>query len=118
MGYSNHKALCYLLKAAIGVEFTTKELNSMVYKRCKLTNTKEQIFRAPWERLILLFDLVSWDVLYIKNGIGGKKRILYTINNYTRIHFVYILYNNKLNSLIKYFKAITTYVFKQYSLII
>ena len=48
----------------------------------------------------------------------GEKRVLYTIDDYTRIHFIFILYNNKLNSLIKCFKAITTYVFRQYSLII
>ena len=41
MDYLNYKALCYLLKAAISVEFTTKELDSIVYKRYKLTNTKE-----------------------------------------------------------------------------
>ena len=118
MGYSNYKALRHLLKAAIGVEFTTKELDSVVCERCELTNAKEQISRAPRERSILPFDLVSWDVLYMKDSIGGEKRILYAVDDCTRIHFVYILYNNKLDSLIKCLKAITAYVFKQYSLII
>jgi hypothetical protein len=32
MGYPNPKALSYLLKAAIRVEFTIKELDFIVYK--------------------------------------------------------------------------------------
>jgi hypothetical protein len=47
MGYPNPKALSHLLKAAIGVEFTTKELDFIVYKQCKLTNSKQKITRAP-----------------------------------------------------------------------
>jgi hypothetical protein len=49
MGYSNPKALSYLLKAAIGVEFMTKELDSIVYKQCELTNSKQKVARAPRE---------------------------------------------------------------------
>jgi hypothetical protein len=40
MGYFNPKALSYLLKAAIEVEFMTKELNFIIYKQYKLTNSK------------------------------------------------------------------------------
>jgi hypothetical protein len=46
MGYLNPKALCHLVKAAIGVEFITKQLNYLIYKRCKLINAKEQISKA------------------------------------------------------------------------
>jgi hypothetical protein len=46
MGYPNPKALCYLVKAAIGVEFITKQLNYLIYKHYKLINTKEQISKA------------------------------------------------------------------------
>ena len=52
------------------------------------------------------------------DGLEGEKRVLYTIDNCTRIYFVFILYNNKLDSLIKCLKVIITYVFRQYSLII
>jgi hypothetical protein len=51
MGYLNPKALCYLVKAAISVEFTTKQLNYLIYKRCELINTKEQISKALREQL-------------------------------------------------------------------
>jgi hypothetical protein len=54
----------------------------------------------------------------MKDGLGGEKRVLYTIDNYTQIHFVFILYNNKLDSLIKCLKAIAAYIFRQYGLII
>jgi transposase InsO family protein len=54
----------------------------------------------------------------MKDGLGGEKRVLHTIDDYTRIYFVFMLYNNKLDSLIKCLKAIAAYVFRQYSLII
>jgi hypothetical protein len=41
MGYLNPKALYYLVKAVIGIKFTTKQLNYLIYKRCKLINAKE-----------------------------------------------------------------------------
>ena len=118
MGYPNPEALSHLLKAAIGVEFTTKELDFIVYKQCELTNSKQKVARALQERSIILFDTISWDVIYIKDGLGGEKRVLYTIDDCTQIHFVFTLYNNKLDSLIKCLKAITAYVFRQYGLII
>ena len=43
---------------------------------------------------------------------------MHTIDDYTRIYFVFTLYNNKLDSLIKCLKAITAYIFRQYGLII
>jgi hypothetical protein len=46
MGYPNPKALSHLLKAAIRVEFTTKELNSIVCEQCELTNSKQKVTRA------------------------------------------------------------------------
>ena len=118
MGYPNPKALSHLLKAAIGVEFTTKELDSIVYKQCELTNSKQKVAKALQERSMIPFDIISQDIIYIKDGLGGEKRVLHTIDDYTQIHFVFILYNNKLDSLIKYLKVITICVFRQYSLII
>jgi hypothetical protein len=56
--------------------------------------------------------------MFIKVGIEDEKHVLYTINNYTQIHFVFILFNNKHKSLIKCLKAITAYIFRQYRLII
>jgi hypothetical protein len=50
--------------------------------------------------------------MFIKIRIEDKKYVLYTVNNYTQIYFVFILFNNKHKSLIKYLKAITTYVFR------
>jgi hypothetical protein len=49
MGHPNPKALSHLLKAAIGVEFMTKELDFIVYKQCELTNSKQKVARALWE---------------------------------------------------------------------
>ena len=118
MGHPNPEVLSHLPKAAIRVEFITKELDSIIYKQCELTNSKQKVTRALREQSIILFDTISWDVIYIKDGLGGEKRVLYTIDDYTRIHFVFILYNNKLDSLIKCLKVITAYVFRQYSLII
>ena len=106
------------MKAAIGVEFTTKELNSTICQRYELINAKEQISRAPRERSTLLFDSVSWDVMYIKDGLGGEKRVLYAVDDCTRIYFVFTLLNDKLDSMIKCLKAIIAYVFRQYGLII
>jgi hypothetical protein len=50
MGHPNPEALRYLVKAATGVEFTTKQLNYLICERCELTNVKEQISKAPRER--------------------------------------------------------------------
>jgi hypothetical protein len=118
MGHPNPKALRHLLKAAIGVEFTTKELDSTIYQRCELINAKEQISRAPRERSTLPFDSVSWDVMYMKDSLRGEKRVLYTVDDCTRVHFVFTLLNDKLDSIIKCLKAIAAYVFRQYGLII
>jgi hypothetical protein len=41
IGYLNLKALYYLVKVAISIEFITKQLNYLIYKYCKLINTKE-----------------------------------------------------------------------------
>jgi hypothetical protein len=59
MGHPNPEALSHLLKAAIRVEFTTKELDSIVYKQCELTNSKQKIARAPREQSTILFNTVS-----------------------------------------------------------
>jgi len=59
MSHLNLKALRHLLKAAISVEFTTKELNSLICQRYELINIKEQIFKALKERSTLLFDSVN-----------------------------------------------------------
>jgi transposase InsO family protein len=118
MGHPNPEALSYLLKAAIGVEFMTKELDSIVCEQCELTNSKQKVARAPRERSTIPFDTVSWDVMYMKDGLGGEKRVLHAVDDCTRIHFVFTLYNDKLDSLIKCLKAITAYVFRQYGLII
>jgi hypothetical protein len=56
--------------------------------------------------------------MYIKDGLKGEKRVLYIIDDYTRIYFVFTLLNNKLDSMIKCLKAITAYIFRQYNLII
>jgi hypothetical protein len=118
MGYPNPKALSHLLKAAIGVEFTTKELDFIIYEQYELTNSKQKVARAPRERSMIPFNTISWDVIYIKDGLGGEKRVLHTVDDCTQIHFVFTLYNDKLDSLIKCLKAIAAYVFRQYSLII
>ena len=118
IGHSNPEALRHLLKAATGVEFTTKELDSIICQRYKLINAKEQVSKAPRERSTLLFDSVSQDVIYIKDGLEGEKRVLYIIDDYTRVYFVFTLLNDKLDSMIKCLKAITAYVFRQYGLII
>jgi hypothetical protein len=118
MGHSNPKALRHLIKAATGIKFTTKQLNHLIYKHCKLTNAKEQISKASREQSNQLFDTVSWDIMFIKVGIGGEKHVLYTVDDYTQIYFVFMLFDNKHKSLIKCLKAITTYVFRQYRLII
>ena len=57
-------------------------------------------------------------MIYIKDGLRGEKRVLYIIDDYTRIYFVFTLLNDNLDSIIKYLKAIIVYVFRQYSLII
>jgi hypothetical protein len=83
MGHPNPKALSHLLKAAIGVEFITKELDSIVCEQCELTNWKQKVSRAPRERSTIPFDTVSWDVMYMKDGLGGEKRVLDAIDDYT-----------------------------------
>jgi hypothetical protein len=82
MDYLNLKALYYLVKAAIGVKFITKQLDYLIYKRCELINAKEQISKALKERLNQLFNTIGWDVMFIKIGIGGEKRVLYIVNDY------------------------------------
>jgi hypothetical protein len=114
----NPESLRHLLEAFIRVEFTIKDFDSLVYKRCELTNSKQYILRAPRERSNIPFDKISWDVIYIRDGLGGEKRVFYTIDDYTRIHFVYTLLNNKIESLIKCLESIAAYVFRQYKLII
>jgi hypothetical protein len=59
MGHPNPKALSHLPKAAIGVEFITKELDSIVYKQYKLTNSKQKVARAPQKQSTILFDTIS-----------------------------------------------------------
>jgi len=56
--------------------------------------------------------------MYMKDGLRGEKRVLYIIDDYTRIYFVFTLLNDKLDSMIKCLKAIIAYVFRQYGLII
>jgi len=57
-------------------------------------------------------------VIYIKDDLKSEKRVLYIIDDYIQIYFVFIFLNYKLNSIIKYLKAIIVYVFRQYNLII
>jgi hypothetical protein len=56
--------------------------------------------------------------MYMKAGLGGEKRVLHAVDDCTRIHFVFTLLNDKLDSMIKCLKAIAAYVFRQYGLII
>ena len=57
-------------------------------------------------------------MIYIKDDLKSEKRVLYIIDDYIQIYFVFIFLNYKLNSIIKYLKAIIVYVFRQYNLII
>ena len=57
-------------------------------------------------------------MIYIKDDLKSEKRVLYIIDDYIQIYFVFIFLNYKLNSIIKYLKAITAYIFRQYNLII
>jgi hypothetical protein len=107
-----------LLKAAISVEFTINKLDLEVYKQCYLINSKQQISRILRKYSNILFYIISWDIIYIRNGIGGEKYILYIIDDYTKLYFVFTLLNNKLNSLLKYLKGVTAYVLRQYNLVI
>jgi hypothetical protein len=61
---------------------------------------------------------MSWDVMYIRDGIGGEKRILYIVDDCTRLYFVFILLNNKLDSLLKCLRGVVAYVLWQYNLVI
>jgi transposase InsO family protein len=54
----------------------------------------------------------------MRDGLGGEKRVLHAVDDCTRIYFVFTLYNDKLDSMIKCVKAIAAYVFRQYGLII
>ena len=57
-------------------------------------------------------------MIYIKDDLKSEKRVLYIIDDYIQIYFVFIFLNYKLNSIIKYLKAIIIYIFRQYNLII
>jgi hypothetical protein len=72
----------------------------------------------PRERFNISFYIISWDVIYIRDGIGGEKCILYIIDDYTRLHFVFILLNDKLDFLFKYLRGVVAYVLWQYNLVI
>jgi len=45
-------------------------------------------------------------VIYIKDSLRSEKRILYIIDDYTRIYFVFTFLNDKLDFIIKCLKAI------------
>jgi hypothetical protein len=72
----------------------------------------------PRERSNIPFYIISWDVIYIRDGIGGEKCILYIVDDCTRLYFVFIFLNNKLDSLLKYLRGVVAYVLRQYNLVI
>jgi hypothetical protein len=94
------EALNYLLKIAIGVIFTNNNLDTTTYEPCHLTNLKQIINRAPKELLKILYYIVSWNVVEMPLASDRESRILYYIDNATRIHHVYALINIKQNILI------------------
>jgi hypothetical protein len=61
---------------------------------------------------------MSWDVMYMRDGIRGEKRILHIVDDCTRLHFVFTLLNDKLDSLLKCLRGVAAYVLRQYNLVI
>ena len=100
MGHLYKEALNHLLKAATGVIFIDNDLDTITYEPCHLTNSKQIINRTPRELSIIPYHTVSWDVVEMPLASGRESRILYCIDNATRIHHVYALINAKQNTLI------------------
>jgi hypothetical protein len=100
MGYLYKEALNYLLKAAIGVIFINNDLDTITYEPCHLTNSKQIINRAPRELLKIPYYTVSWDVVEMPLASGRESRILYYIDDATRIYHVYAFIDVKQNTLI------------------
>jgi hypothetical protein len=100
MGHLYEEALNHLPKVAIGVIFTNNNLDTITCEPCYLTNLKQIINRVPRELLKILYYMISWDVVEMPLVSGRESRILYYIDDATRIYYVYALIDIKQNTLI------------------
>ena len=91
MGHLYLEALLKLREHILGIEITTSMLINPKCEDYCLSDLKRMLYRYPIARSTIPFKKLYWDLIAMKNGIGGETHTLYFINNYTRAHFIYYL---------------------------
>ena len=74
-----------------GVAISTSKLSEHRCEECCLNDSKRVPYRFPALRSTVPYEKVHWDLISIKNGMGGKCYVLHFIDSYSRMHYVYYL---------------------------
>lgn len=110
MGHLYEEALLKLPLATRGCKMTTAKLEKSVCEKCRLSNAKRIVSRAPRTRAIRPFWRVSWDLIQMNEGKNGDMYVQHFVCDYTHMHFVYLLPNKLQDTLMNTFAAFVAYV--------
>jgi hypothetical protein len=109
MGHLYPEALHKMSQSCQGVSITTSKLSNHKCEDCCLNYAKRVPYRFPTKRHTQPFGKVYWDLIVMKNGIGGENQILHFFDSCTCSHYVYHLYGKGEMHVLPAFQHFTNY---------
>ena len=91
MGHLYPEALFKMREYCQGVSISTTKLLEHRCEECCLNDSKRVPYRFPALRSTVPYEKVHWDLISIKNGMGGECYVLHFIDSCSRMHYVYQL---------------------------
>lgn len=114
LGYLNFEVISYLETAIADAKVIPKDkYHIQPCETCRVSKAKQVISRTPQERAITLFERVHFDIIYLTNTPNQEKYIMYFLDDYTRMHYVYVLYNKA--QIFPILRKFVAYIKKQYN---
>jgi len=109
MGHLYPEALLKIKQQCQGADITTNKLSDHKCENCCINYAKRVPYRFPTVRHTQPFAKVYWDLIVMKNGIGGENQVLHFFDSCTCNHFVYHLYGKSEMHILPAFQHFTNY---------
>ena len=116
LGHLNQQALSHLEDCAKGVKVTTHKLNGACCEACRVASSRKIISRRPRTRGHHPFYRVAWDLIEMRDGLGGNVYVLHFVEDMLSLHYVYVLQDKSEDTLMATIRSIEAYVWRQYQL--
>lgn len=101
MGHLYPKAIEHLPQSCSGAKLlpSTPEM-SEVCETCRLSDATNIVSRRSVERATTPYHKVHWDLIQMKEGLGGMVQILHFVDDMLRMNHIYVLPNRKQQTIV------------------